>query len=164
MSAPNKERTFIMVKPDGVQRGLVGIILSRFEQKGYQLVGLKQLTPSQDLLKKHYADLSSKPFFPGLISYMSTGPVVAMVWQGLNVVKGGRVMLGETNPQDSKVCLLDTRSYSILFGFLVLFFHFVSNPNPNSIHPSSLARFVVTTRLRSAVTSVTVPIRLSPQT
>ena len=105
MAEANKERTFIMVKPDGVQRGLVGVILSRFEQKGFQLVGLKQLTPSQDLLKKHYADLSAKPFFPGLISYMSTGPVVAMVWQGLNVVKTGRVMLGETNPQDSKVRL-----------------------------------------------------------
>lgn len=103
MAEANKERTFIMIKPDGVQRGLVGAILGRFEQKGFQLVGLKQLTPTQDLLKKHYADLSAKPFFPGLISYMSTGPVVAMVWQGLNAVKTGRVMLGETNPQDSKV-------------------------------------------------------------
>ena len=103
MAEANKERTFIMIKPDGVQRGLVGAILGRFEQKGFQLVALKQLTPTQDLLKKHYADLSTKPFFPGLISYMSTGPVVAMVWQGLNVVKTGRVMLGETNPQDSKV-------------------------------------------------------------
>lgn len=74
MAEANKERTFIMVKPDGVQRGLVGTIIGRFEQKGFQLVGLKQVTPNEDLLKKHYADLSSKPFFPGLISYMSTGP------------------------------------------------------------------------------------------
>jgi len=102
MSEANKERTFIMVKPDGVQRGLVGTIINRFEQKGFQLVGLKQMTASEDHLKKHYADLSSKPFFAGLVSYMSTGPVVAMVWQGLNVVKTGRVMLGETNPIDSK--------------------------------------------------------------
>lgn len=102
MTEANKERTFIMVKPDGVQRGLVGTIIGRFEQKGFQLVGIKQLTASQDLLKKHYGDLSSKPFFNGLVSYMSTGPVVAMVWQGLNVVKTGRVMLGETNPADSK--------------------------------------------------------------
>ena len=101
MAEANKERTF-MVKPDGVQRGLVGVILSRFEQKGFQLVDLKQLIPCQDLLKKYYADLSTKPFFPGFTSYMSTGPVVAIVWQGLNVVKTGVVMLCETNPQDSK--------------------------------------------------------------
>ncbi|KYQ47247.1 Nucleoside diphosphate kinase [Trachymyrmex zeteki] len=97
----NKERTFIMVKPDGVQRGLVGKIIQRFEQKGFKLVAMKMLWPSEDLLKKHYADLASKPFFPGLVKYMSSGPVVPMVWEGLNVVKTGRVMLGETNPKDS---------------------------------------------------------------
>ena len=101
MAEANKERTFIMIKPDGVQRGLVGSIISRFEQKGFQLVALKQLSPSDDLLRKHYADLSAKPFFPSLISYMSLGPVVAMVWQGLNAVKTGRVMLGETDPRNS---------------------------------------------------------------
>lgn len=74
MSEANKETTFIMVKPDGVQRGLVGTIIGRFEQKGFQLVALKQLTPTEDLLKKHYGDLSSKPFFPGLVSYMASGP------------------------------------------------------------------------------------------
>ncbi|CAL7933564.1 unnamed protein product [Xylocopa violacea] len=99
--AENKERTFIMIKPDGVQRGLVGKIIQRFEEKGFKLVAMKMLWPSEDLLKKHYSDLASRPFFPGLIKYMSSGPVVPMVWEGLNSVKTGRVMLGETNPKDS---------------------------------------------------------------
>uniref|UniRef100_A0A1B0FB49 Nucleoside diphosphate kinase n=2 Tax=Glossina morsitans morsitans TaxID=37546 RepID=A0A1B0FB49_GLOMM len=99
--ASNKERTFIMIKPDGVQRGLVGKIIERFEQKGFKLVAMKFMWASKDLLEKHYADLSSRPFFPGLVSYMNSGPVVPMVWEGLNVVKTGRRMLGETNPADS---------------------------------------------------------------
>merc|ERR1712198_385174 len=70
------ERTFIMIKPDGVQRGLVGEIIKRFEQKGFQLVAMKFMQADEELLKKHYADLSSKPFFPGLIKYMGSGPVV----------------------------------------------------------------------------------------
>ncbi|KAM8825501.1 nucleoside diphosphate kinase 3 [Synchiropus picturatus] len=95
------ERTFIAIKPDGVQRRLVGEILRRFEKKGFKLVGLKLVQPSKDLLTEHYWDLRSRPFFNGLVSYMSSGPVVAMVWQGLDVVKTGRKMLGETNPADS---------------------------------------------------------------
>lgn len=95
------ERTFIMIKPDGVQRGLVGDIIKRFEQKGFKLVALKFMQASEDHLRQHYADLSSRPFFPGLVKYMASGPVVPMVWEGLNVVKTGRVMLGETNPKDS---------------------------------------------------------------
>ncbi|XP_046733779.1 nucleoside diphosphate kinase [Diprion similis] len=97
----NKEQTFIMIKPDGVQRGLVGKIIQRFEEKGFKLVALKMTWASEDLLKQHYADLSARPFFPGLVKYMSSGPVVPMVWEGLNAVKTGRVMLGETNPKDS---------------------------------------------------------------
>ncbi|XP_036427592.1 NME/NM23 nucleoside diphosphate kinase 2a [Colossoma macropomum] len=100
--AGKQERTFIAVKPDGVQRGLVGEIIKRFEQKGFKLVGMKLLHASEDLLKQHYSDLKDMPFFPGLVSYMSSGPVVAMVWEGYNVIKMGRVMLGETNPADSK--------------------------------------------------------------
>ncbi|KAK2727080.1 nucleoside diphosphate kinase-like [Artemia franciscana] len=100
--AANRERTYIMIKPDGVQRGLVGEIIKRFEQKGFKLVALKFLQPSEELLRKHYADLSARPFFPGLVKYMASGPVVAMVWEGLNAVKTGRQMLGETNPADSK--------------------------------------------------------------
>ncbi|XP_038651064.1 nucleoside diphosphate kinase [Scyliorhinus canicula] len=98
----NKEQTFIAVKPDGVQRGIVREIIKRFEQKGFKLVAMKFLQAPVDLLEKHYCDLSSKPFYPKLIKYMSSGPVVAMVWEGLNVVKTGRVLLGETNPADSK--------------------------------------------------------------
>ncbi|KAM9817388.1 NME/NM23 nucleoside diphosphate kinase 2a [Neosynchiropus ocellatus] len=97
-----QERTFIAIKPDGVQRCLIGEIIKRFEQKGFKLVGMKMLQPSEDLLMKHYADLKDLPFFPGLVKYMSSGPVVAMVWEGQGVVKTGRVMLGETKPQESK--------------------------------------------------------------
>ncbi|XP_035255117.1 nucleoside diphosphate kinase 3 isoform X1 [Anguilla rostrata] len=95
------ERTFVAVKPDGVQRRLVGEIIRRFERKGFHLVGLKLVQASESLLKAHYWELRDKPFFNGLIRYMSSGPVVAMVWQGLDVVKTARRMLGETNPADS---------------------------------------------------------------
>ncbi|KAM8729302.1 nucleoside diphosphate kinase A1-like [Acanthopagrus latus] len=97
-----KERTFIAIKPDGVQRGIIGEIIKRFEVKGFKLVGMKMMQASQDHLEKHYADLKGRPFFPTLIDYMSSGPVVAMVWEGKGVVKTGRVMLGETNPAESK--------------------------------------------------------------
>jgi len=74
-----RERSFIMIKPDGVQRGIVGEIIKRFEQKGFKLVAMKFMNANEELLKKHYADLSSKPFFPGLVKYMQMGPVVPMV-------------------------------------------------------------------------------------
>eukprot|EP00997_Jenningsia_sp_PLL12_P008925 NODE_5778_length_553_cov_39.496032_g5038_i0.p2 GENE.NODE_5778_length_553_cov_39.496032_g5038_i0~~NODE_5778_length_553_cov_39.496032_g5038_i0.p2 ORF type:complete len:161 (-),score=30.08 NODE_5778_length_553_cov_39.496032_g5038_i0:69-500(-) len=90
-----------MVKPDGVQRGLVGRIIQRFEDKGFTLVALKMAQPTEEQFRQHYADLVSKPFFPSLLSYMRMGPVVQMVWQGTDVVRTGRKMLGETNPQDS---------------------------------------------------------------
>jgi nucleoside-diphosphate kinase len=95
------ERSFIMIKPDGVQRGLVGKIQKRFEERGYKLVGLKMCSPSREHLEEHYQDLKEKKFFPGLITYMLSGPVVAMVWQGTAVVSTGRKMLGATNPLDS---------------------------------------------------------------
>lgn len=95
------EQTYIMVKPDGVQRGLVGNIVKRFETKGYVCRGLKLFSPTKDLLEKHYADLASKKFFPGLIEYMNSGPVCCMVWEGMNAVKEGRKMLGATKPADS---------------------------------------------------------------
>ena len=97
----NHERTFIMVKPDAVQRGLVGEIIKRFERKGFKLVAMKMMHASEELLKEHYGALSEKVFFPGIIKYMNSGPVVPMVWEGLNIVKTGRVMLGETNPAAS---------------------------------------------------------------
>ncbi|XP_073836735.1 nucleoside diphosphate kinase-like [Musca autumnalis] len=99
--AGNTERTFIMVKPDGVQRGLVRKIIERFEQKGFKLVAMKFMWASKELLEKHHTDLSACLFFPGLVHYISSGPVVPMVWEGLNVVKTGRQILGATNPADS---------------------------------------------------------------
>jgi len=98
-----QERTYIMIKPDGVQRSLVGKIILRFEERGYKLVALKMVHATTEHLEKHYADLKNKPFFPGLIKYMASGPVVAMVWQGLDAVKTGRVMLGTTNPLASPI-------------------------------------------------------------
>ncbi|MBQ5153808.1 nucleoside-diphosphate kinase [Macrococcus caseolyticus] len=92
------EQTFIMIKPDGVQRGLVSQIFGRFEARGYKLVALKMAEPSEELLRQHYEDLQSKPFFPGLLKYMRSGPVVASVWEGKDVVKTGRTILGATNP------------------------------------------------------------------
>ncbi|KAJ3268491.1 hypothetical protein HDV01_002712 [Terramyces sp. JEL0728] len=94
------ERTFIAVKPDGTQRGLVGKIIQRFEEKGYKLVGLKAVVPSRALAEVHYADLKSRPFFRGLVDYMTSGraPVVAMVWEGPDVIKQGRRIIGATNP------------------------------------------------------------------
>jgi len=96
-----KETSFIMIKPDGVQRGIVGEIISRFEKKGFVLVAMKLQNVSREQAEAHYADLSKKPFFGSLVDYIISGPVCAMVWQGLNVVKTGRVMLGATNPADS---------------------------------------------------------------
>ena len=96
------ERTYIMIKPDGVQRGLVGIIINRFEAKGYYLRALKFRQPTKELLEEHYGDLKERPFFPALVGYMNSGPVVCMVWEGAGVVATGRLLLGETNPLNSK--------------------------------------------------------------
>ena len=90
-----------MIKPDGVQRKLVGNIIERFEQRGYQLVAMKLYQASDDLLKTHYGDLVSKPFFPKLLEPTLPGRASCMVWKGENAVKMGRQMLGATNPQES---------------------------------------------------------------
>jgi nucleoside-diphosphate kinase len=95
------ERTYIMIKPDGVQRGLVGEIISRFEKRGFFLRALKLAQPTEDLLRKHYSDLTEKVFFPKLLKYMLSGPVVCMVWEGTGAVATGRTMLGETQPLKS---------------------------------------------------------------
>lgn len=78
-TSTKNERSFIMVKPDGVQRGLIGDIIKRFEQKGFKLVAMKFMQASEELLSQHYADLSKKPFFPTLVKFMQTSPVCAMV-------------------------------------------------------------------------------------
>ena len=95
------ERSFVMIKPDGVQRGLVGDVLSRFEKRGYKLVALKMTSPTKEHIESHYEDLKAKKFFPDLVSYMLMGPVVCMVWQGTAVVSTGRKIVGATNPLDS---------------------------------------------------------------
>lgn len=99
---PRLERTYIMIKPDGVQRGIVGEIITRFEKKGFKLLAMKFYSPTKELLEEHYKDLKSKPFFPKLINYMLSGPVICMIWQGREVVKTGRKMLGATNPLNSE--------------------------------------------------------------
>eukprot|EP01091_Cochliopodium_minus_P019903 TRINITY_DN851_c0_g1_i1.p1 TRINITY_DN851_c0_g1~~TRINITY_DN851_c0_g1_i1.p1 ORF type:complete len:227 (+),score=59.89 TRINITY_DN851_c0_g1_i1:181-861(+) len=95
------ERSFIAIKPDGVNRRLIGEVISRFEKKGYKLVALKLIKPTKEFASEHYADLAQKPFFPGLVNFFSSGPVVAMVWQGKGVIKEGRKLIGATNPVDS---------------------------------------------------------------
>ena len=95
------EQTYLMVKPDGVQRGLCGEILSRFEKKGLKIVGLKFMLISKEVAENHYGEHKGKPFFPSLISYITSGPVFAMVWEGENAVQVCRNMMGKTNPQDS---------------------------------------------------------------
>ncbi|XP_059510029.1 nucleoside diphosphate kinase, mitochondrial isoform X3 [Stegostoma tigrinum] len=93
-----REQTLVAVKPDGVQRRLVGEIIQRFEKRGFQLMGLKLVQPTRDVLLKHYHDLQEKPFYSALIQYMSSGPIVVMVWEGCDVVRISRMMVGDTDP------------------------------------------------------------------
>ncbi len=91
----------MMVKPDGFRRGLVGEILARFERKGFRIVGLKALRISQELAERHYAEHREKPFFPSLVGFITSGPVVAMVLEGPNAVAEVRKMMGATHPKDA---------------------------------------------------------------
>lgn len=90
-----------MVRPDGVQRGHVGEIISRFEKKGMVLKALKTYQCPKEVAEEHYRDLSSKPFFGDLVNYICSGPVVAMIWEGPGVVKSARLLIGATNPLES---------------------------------------------------------------
>lgn len=92
------EQTFLMVKPDGVQRGLVGEIISRFERRGFKLVAAKFEKLPDVRVMEHYAEHVSKPFFPGLKAYITSGPCFLMVFAGKNIVKISRDMIGATNP------------------------------------------------------------------
>ena len=92
------ERTFLAVKPDGVQRAIVGEIIRRFETKGFTLVGLKLMQVSRELAEQHYDVHREKPFFAGLVDFITSGPVVAMVWEGDGVVASARKLIGATNP------------------------------------------------------------------
>ena len=95
------ERTFIALKPDAVQRGLIGKIIARFEEKGFKLVAMKFLQPTVDQAKGHYDDLKALKFFDGLCKFFSSGPIVAMVWEGEGVIAGARKMMGATKPSES---------------------------------------------------------------
>jgi len=95
------ERTFCMIKPDGVRRGLVGEILSRFEKKGFKIVAMKLMQVSFDLAEEHYAEHKEKPFFKPLVEYITSGPVVAMVLEAPGVIQELRKMMGATNPADA---------------------------------------------------------------
>ena len=95
------ERTYAMVKPDGVRRNLVGEIISRIERKGFRIVGLKQLVISRELAERHYGEHQGKPFFAGLVSFITSGPVVAMAVEGENAIAELRKMMGATNPRDA---------------------------------------------------------------
>jgi nucleoside-diphosphate kinase len=95
------EQTFLMVKPDGVQRGIVGEIISRFERRGFKLVAARFERLPDARVMEHYAEHVRKPFFPGLKSYITSGPCFLMVWEGKNIVKISRDMIGATNPSES---------------------------------------------------------------
>ena len=92
------ETTFVMIKPDGVQRGLVGELVGRLERKGLQVVAMQLMQPTRELVKQHYQEHKERPFFPKLVDYVSSGPVLAMVWQGREAVKVVRSLLGATDP------------------------------------------------------------------
>ena len=98
----HQERTFIAIKPDGVQRGFISEIIGRFERKGFKLVALKQLIPSKELAQKHYGVHKERPFFNDLVDFISSGPVVAMVWEGEGVISSARKMIGATKPLEAE--------------------------------------------------------------
>ncbi len=95
------EKTFIMVKPDGVQRNVIGEVVKRFEQKGFKLVGAKLMQVSQELAETHYAEHKERPFFGELVDFITSGPVFAMVWEGEEVISTARTMIGATNPAEA---------------------------------------------------------------
>lgn len=95
------ERTFAMVKPDGVRRNLAGTLIKRIEDRGFRIVGLKQMLISRETAERHYGEHKGKPFFDGLVGFITSGPVVAMVLEGENAILEWRKMMGATNPKDA---------------------------------------------------------------
>lgn len=95
------EKTFIMVKPDGVQRNVIGEIVGRFEQKGFKLAGAKLMQISNELAENHYGEHKERPFFGELVDFITSGPVFAMVWEGEDVISTARTMIGATNPAEA---------------------------------------------------------------
>jgi nucleoside-diphosphate kinase len=97
------ERTLVLVKPDGVQRGLVGEILARFERKGFKLVGLRLLSVPRDMAERHYAVHAGKPFYPSLVEFITSGPVAALALEGPDVIATVRRMVGKTMPNQAEL-------------------------------------------------------------
>ena len=95
------ERSLLLLKPDVIHRGLIGQIIARIEQRNFKIIGLKMFNLSQELLDSHYAHLTSKPFYPEIVSYMTMGPVVGIIVEGKNIVAGMRQLCGATNPSEA---------------------------------------------------------------
>ncbi len=115
------ERTFIAIKPDGVKRNLIGKIITKFEEKGYKIIALKLLLPTLELAEKHYAEHKGKPFYPRLIEYITSGPIVAMVLEGNNVIAESRKMMGATKPEEAEAGTIRfeyaiDKEYNIIHG------------------------------------------------
>ena len=98
----SKERTYVMLKPDALQRGLAGEIIRRIEAKGYRLVQAKTIVLDEPILREHYAHIADKPFFPETVEYMTSGPVLAIIWEGENAIAGIRQLMGATKFADAK--------------------------------------------------------------
>ncbi len=97
------ERTFVAIKPDAVQRGLIGKIITRFEEKGFKIIAMKMLEVTQEQAAKHYEEHQGKPFYDGLVKFITSAPIVAMVVEGINAVAEVRHILGATNPANADV-------------------------------------------------------------
>ncbi|KKI90621.1 nucleoside diphosphate kinase [Bacillus sp. SA1-12] len=95
------QRTFIMVKPDGVKRGLIGEIVNRFERKGFTLLNAELMTIERVKAEEHYLEHQDKPFFGELVDFITSGPVFAMVWEGENIIEVSRLMIGKTSPSEA---------------------------------------------------------------
>jgi nucleoside-diphosphate kinase len=99
MAEGSVERTLVLIKPDGVKRGLIGAIVARFEQKGLKIVAAKLLQVAPELAARHYAEHQGKPFYPGLVQHITSGPILAMALEGRSAISVVRLMTGATNPQ-----------------------------------------------------------------
>ena len=109
------EKTFVAIKPDAVKRGLIGEIITRFERKGYKLIGMKLMIPTLEQVEEHYKEHVGKPFYPALLKYFTSGPIVAMAVEGINVIHGVRQIVGATNPDNADVGTIRA-DYSQLMG------------------------------------------------
>lgn len=95
------QRTYVMLKPDALKRNLIGEVISRIEQKGYKILNAKMMTLDEAILKEHYAHIADRPFFPEIVTYMTSGPVLAMIVEGENAVIGMRTLMGATKFEDA---------------------------------------------------------------